>query len=188
MSYRATSCHRSLAGCSLAVTDMHTSESDLQPCTPTQALAGIFHVPCGFRLRGSVSCLAGITCPHGRLAPEGRSGARRFAVSPETWAMLRRLWPQQVLMEAQARRDKAARAAAKRAATGGLDVAAVADISKGEAVLGLLTAVGVLANMHSEHSVCVPTGRNISIGAQQLGLTCAGCLQHPQVDRCDCVV
>lgn len=75
----------------------------------------------------------GIACPHGRLAPEGRSGAaKRFAVSPETWALLKRLWPQQVLWDVQARRDKAKRAAAKRAATGGVDAAAVADAANGE--------------------------------------------------------
>lgn len=111
-----------------------------------------------------MSCPAGITCPHGGLAPEGRSGAKRFAVSPETWAMLKRLWPQQVLMEAQARRDKAARAAAKRAATGGLDVAAVADISKGEAV--------------SIHVVVCATKHSIRTGAQQLSLICAGCIEQ----------
>lgn len=61
------------------------------------------------------------------MVPEGRSGtAKRFAVSAGTWAMLRRLWAQQVLADVQARRDKAARAA-KRAAAAGTDAVAVAD-------------------------------------------------------------
>jgi hypothetical protein len=78
-------------------------------------------------------CPTGVACQHGRLAPEGRSGsARRFAVPPETWALLTQYWPRQVLLDIQARKDKAARAAAKRAAGGGLDAAAVADAAKGE--------------------------------------------------------
>jgi hypothetical protein len=81
----------------------------------------------------AVLLAAGIACPHGRLAPEGRSGAaKRFAVSEHTWSLLKRLWPQQVLLDVQARRDKAKRAAAKCAAAGGVDVAAVADAAKGE--------------------------------------------------------
>lgn len=86
---------------------------------------------------------AGIACPHGQLAPEGRSGAaKRFAVSRSTWMLLRQLWPQQVLWDVQARRDKE-RQKAKRAAAGG-DAAAVADAVKGRwpvMPLGLLACL-----------------------------------------------
>lgn len=76
---------------------------------------------------------AGIACPHGRLAPEARSGAaKRFAVSRDTWALLTKLWPQQILWDVQARLDKAKRAAVKRTAAGGVDAAAVAEASKGK--------------------------------------------------------
>ena len=78
---------------------------------------------------------AGIACPHGGLAPEGRSGtARRFAVSPDTWALLRQLWPQQVLWEVAAKRDKE-RLKAKRAALGA-DPAAVVEAAKGGCAAG----------------------------------------------------
>jgi hypothetical protein len=83
-------------------------------------------------LRRVLRCVAahrapGITCPHGGLAPQSLSGAaKRFAVSADTWESLKQLWPKQVLRELAARRDKAARAAAKRVAAGDVLVAGAA--------------------------------------------------------------
>lgn len=105
-------------------------------------------------------CPAGVACQHGRLAPEGKSGsARRFAVPPETWALLAQYWPRQVLLDIQARKDKAARAAAKRAAGGGAEAAAaaaVADAAKGEWV-GWCWAVSLVvmgSAVHAGRLVC----------------------------------
>ncbi|WIA08663.1 hypothetical protein OEZ85_008090 [Tetradesmus obliquus] len=67
---------------------------------------------------------AGITCCHGRLMPESKSGAaRRSVVSAEAWLLLKEVWVMHVVREVGRRRAKAAKAAAERAAAGLLEEA-----------------------------------------------------------------
>jgi hypothetical protein len=73
-------------------------------------------------------CGAGITCCHGKLAPESLSGtARRSVVSEDAWALLREVWLMQVVREVGRKRAKAAKAAAARTAAGVVEDAGAAD-------------------------------------------------------------
>ncbi len=98
---------------------------------------------------------AGITCPHGALAPEAQSAAaRRALVSEASWQLLREVWALSVVQELNTRHAKGGARAAATAAAAVTDNDASVDVD-GARTRGGHWCMRVDALMQL-HSTCAP--------------------------------